>query len=55
MSKLNTSIESSGTEFLVLGHLMIEGIQSFKAYTNFPGYDERCNEPRKKSILPYSS
>jgi hypothetical protein len=23
----------------VLGHLLIEGIQAFKAYTNFPGYD----------------
>jgi hypothetical protein len=37
--RLDTSLESSGAEFLVLGHLLIEGIQSYKAYTNFPGYD----------------
>ena len=47
MTKLNTSIESSGAEFLVLGHLMIEGIQSFKAYTNFPGYDLVATNPEK--------
>ena len=37
--KLDTSLESSGAEFLVLGNLLVEGIQAFKAYTNFPGYD----------------
>ena len=35
MPRLDTSFESSGAEFLVLGHLLIEGIQAFKAYTNF--------------------
>lgn len=39
MPRLDTSLESSGAEFLVLGHLLVEGIQAFKAYTNFPGYD----------------
>lgn len=39
MSRLDTSLESSGAEFLVLGNLLIEGIQAFKTYTNFPGYD----------------
>jgi hypothetical protein len=34
----STDFEST-LEFLVLGHLLIEGIQAFKAYTNFPGYD----------------
>jgi hypothetical protein len=37
--RLDTSLESSGAEFLVLGNLLVEGIQAFKAYTNFPGYD----------------
>lgn len=37
--RLDTSLESSGAEFLVLGSLLVEGIQAFKAYTNFPGYD----------------
>lgn len=39
MARLDTKLESEGAEFLVLGHLLIEGIQAFKAYTNFPGYD----------------
>lgn len=45
MARLDTSLESSGAEFLVLGHLLIEGIQSFKAYTNFPGYDIVATNP----------
>lgn len=35
----NTQLESSGAEFLVLGHLLIEGISAYKAYHNFKGYD----------------
>ncbi|QOF73407.1 hypothetical protein IG197_10315 [Aminobacter sp. SR38] len=35
----NTKLEAEGAEFLVLGMLLIEGIQCFKAYTNFAGYD----------------
>ena len=35
----DTKLESEGAEFLVLGHLLIEGISCFKAYVNFPGYD----------------
>lgn len=45
MSRLDTSLESSGAEFLVLGHLLIQGIQAFKAYTNFPGYDLIATNP----------
>ena len=47
MARLDTSLESSGAEFLVLGHLLIEGIQAFKAYTNFPGYDIIATNPEK--------
>jgi hypothetical protein len=39
MSRLDTSLESAGAEFLVLGKLLIEGIEAHKLYTNFPGYD----------------
>jgi hypothetical protein len=39
MSRLNTSLESEGAEFLVLGNLLIGGIEAHKLYTNFPGYD----------------
>lgn len=35
----NTKLESEGAEFLVLGHLLIEGVSCYKAYVNFPGYD----------------
>jgi len=38
-TRLNTSTESQGAEFLVLGNLLIEGITSYKTYHNFPGYD----------------
>ena len=47
MARLDTSLESAGAEFLVLGHLLIEGIQAFKAYTNFPGYDIIATHPEK--------
>lgn len=39
MARQNTKLESEGAEFMVLGQLLIEGIQCFKAYTNFAGYD----------------
>jgi hypothetical protein len=39
MSRRDTSLESEGAEFLVLGNLLIEGISCFKAYVNYPGYD----------------
>lgn len=35
----NTKLEAEGAEFLVLGHLLLNQIAAFKAYTNFPGYD----------------
>jgi len=37
--KQDTKLESEGAEFLVLGHLLIEGVAAYKAYINFPGYD----------------
>jgi hypothetical protein len=39
VARLDTKLESEAAEFLVLGHLLLEGISAFKAYTNFPGYD----------------
>lgn len=45
MTKLDSSKESAGAEFLVLGHLLTEGIQAYKAYTNFPGYDIVATNP----------
>jgi hypothetical protein len=46
MPKQNTTLEASGAEFLVLGLLLIEGIDAFKAYTNFPGYDVIAVDPK---------
>ena len=37
--KQDTKLESEGAEFLVLGHLLVEGITTYKSYINFPGYD----------------
>jgi hypothetical protein len=36
MARLNTSLQSTGAEFLVLGNLLINGIQAYKAYVNHP-------------------
>ena len=45
MSRLNTSLESTGAEFLVLGELLIEGIEAYKTYTRHPGYDVIATNP----------
>jgi hypothetical protein len=37
--RLNTALPAHGAEFLVLGHLLVEGIQAYKAYVNNPDYD----------------
>jgi hypothetical protein len=35
----DTRLESEGAEFLVLGQLLIAGVEAHKAYTRYPGYD----------------
>jgi hypothetical protein len=37
VAKLDTKRESAGAEFLVLGRMLIEGIDAFKAYDNQRG------------------
>lgn len=39
MARRDTSLEAEGAEFLVCGHLLIEGIVAYKAYTGTAGYD----------------
>jgi len=39
MPRQNTTLETEGAEFLVLGQLLIEGIPAYKTYTNLRGYD----------------
>lgn len=48
--KQDTKLESEGAEFLVLGHLLIEGISAYKAYINFPGYDLTAVNPETKRV-----
>ncbi len=38
-SRLDSRLEQEGAEFLVLGHLLLEKIAAYKAYTRYPGYD----------------
>lgn len=45
MARLDTTLESAGAEFLVLGQLLIEGIPAYKAYTHNPGYDVIATNP----------
>jgi hypothetical protein len=47
--RLNTQLEAQGAEFLVLGHLLIEGIVCHKTYTNIPGYDLIASMPERNS------
>lgn len=50
VKKQDTKLESEGAEFLVLGHLLIEGISAYKAYINFPGYDLTAVNPETKRV-----
>jgi hypothetical protein len=46
----DTKLESEGAEFLVLGHLLIEGLVCFKAYSNYPGYDVIATNPANSRV-----
>ncbi len=46
----DTKLESEGAEFLVLGHLLIIGINSYKAYVNYSGYDLIATNPSNNKI-----
>ena len=45
--RLDSHLESEGAEFLVLGHLLIEGIPAYKTYARMPGYDLVAVNPDK--------
>lgn len=47
----NTKLESEGAEFLVLGKLLINGIPTYKTYTNMPGYDLVATNPEKNTSV----
>lgn len=48
MPKQNIRLAAEGAEFLVLGHLLVEGLQAYKMYTNMPGYDVLVVNPETK-------
>ena len=48
MARRETTLEAEGAEFLVLGRLLIEGIQAFKGYRKLPGYDVIATNPVTK-------
>ena len=45
----NTRLESEGAEFLVLGNLLVEGIDAYKSYRYMPGYDLVAVLPEKNA------
>jgi hypothetical protein len=49
MPRQDTKLESEGAEFLVLGHLLMNRIPSYKTYTNMPGYDLVATDPEHNS------
>jgi hypothetical protein len=49
MPRQDTKLESEGAEFLVLGHLLMHRIPSYKTYTNMPGYDLVATDPEHRS------
>jgi hypothetical protein len=51
VKRRDTRLESEGAEFLVLGNLLIQGILSYKTYTNMPGYDIVATNPEKNTSL----
>jgi len=48
--RLNTRLEATGAEFLVLGNLLLRKVEAHKAYTNFPGYDVLAINPLKQKV-----
>jgi hypothetical protein len=46
----DTRLEAEGAEFLVLGLLLIEGIEAHKSYTRHPGYDVLAMNPAKDRV-----
>ncbi len=50
-TRRNTKIESEGAEFLVLGQLLINGIPTYKTYTNMAGYDLVATNPEENTSV----
>lgn len=53
-ARLNSRLEWQGAEFLVLAHLLIEGIEAYKPYVNHPAYDLVALNPNGKNLARIS-
>ncbi len=55
--KLHTHLYAAGAEFLVIGQLLVIGIECYKAYTNYPGYDlvAVCPDQNKSARIQVKS
>lgn len=47
VKRQDTRLEAEGAEFLVCAHLLIEGIPTYKTYTQMPGYDLVAVNPER--------
>jgi PD-(D/E)XK endonuclease len=52
--RLNSRLQWQGAEFLVLAHLLIEGIEAYKPYVNHPAYDLVALNPDSKKLARIS-
>jgi hypothetical protein len=52
--RLNSRLQWQGAEFLVLAHLLIEGIEAYKPYVNHPAYDLVALNPRNRKLARIS-
>lgn len=52
--RLNSRLQWQGAEFLVLAHLLIEGIEAYKPYVNHPAYDLVALNPNGNKLARIS-
>ncbi len=52
--RLNSRLQWQGAEFLVLAHLLIEGIEAYKPYVNHPAYDLVALNPTGEKLARIS-
>lgn len=55
MARLNTQLESKGAEFLVLGQLLIRGIETYCCHQNQQGYDLMATKGNKACRIQVKS
>ena len=51
MARDDTTLEAAGAEHLVVGNLLIGGLQAFRAYANQSGYDVLVVDPKTERSL----